>query len=71
MSNPLADLEKVDVFLCIGTNMTECHPVAATRLKKSLARGEALLPSLAQPDQPDHKVPLELPVLPVHRDLLD
>lgn len=43
MSNPLADLEKVDVFLCIGTNMTECHPVAATRLKKSLARGAKLI----------------------------
>jgi formate dehydrogenase major subunit len=43
MSNPLADLEKADVYLCIGTNMTECHPVAATRLKKALARGAKLI----------------------------
>jgi formate dehydrogenase major subunit len=43
MSNPLSDLEKADVFLCIGTNMTECHPVAATRLKKALARGAKLI----------------------------
>ena len=39
MSNPLEDMEKPDVIFCIGTNMTECHPVAATRLKKALARG--------------------------------
>jgi predicted molibdopterin-dependent oxidoreductase YjgC len=43
MSNPLADLEKSDVYFCIGTNMTECHPVAATRLKKALARGAKLI----------------------------
>ncbi|RIK35496.1 MAG: formate dehydrogenase subunit alpha, partial [Chloroflexi bacterium] len=43
MSNPLADMEKADVFFCIGTNMTECHPVAATRLKKALARGAKLI----------------------------
>ncbi len=43
MSNPLSDLEKSDVFFCIGTNMTECHPVAATRLKKALARGAKLI----------------------------
>ncbi len=43
MSNPLADMEKADVMFCIGTNMTECHPVAATRLKKALARGARLI----------------------------
>jgi predicted molibdopterin-dependent oxidoreductase YjgC len=43
MSNPLSDLEKADVFFCIGTNMTECHPVAATRLKKALTRGSKLI----------------------------
>src|SRR5690606_27979159 len=43
MSNPLADMEKPDVIFCIGTNMTECHPVAATRLKKALARGATLI----------------------------
>ena len=43
MSNPLADMEKPDVLFCIGTNMTECHPVAATRLKKAIARGAKMI----------------------------
>ena len=43
MSNPLADMEKPDAIFCIGTNMTECHPVAATRLKRALARGAKLI----------------------------
>ena len=43
MSNPLADMEKPDVIFCIGTNMTECHPVAATRLKRALKRGAKLI----------------------------
>ena len=43
MSNPLADMEKPDVIFCIGTNMTECHPVAATRLKKAIARGAKMI----------------------------
>jgi predicted molibdopterin-dependent oxidoreductase YjgC len=43
MSNPLSDMEKPDVIFCIGTNMTECHPVAATRIKKAKARGAKLI----------------------------
>jgi len=43
MSNPLVDMEKPDVIFCIGTNMTECHPVAATRLKKAVANGAKLV----------------------------
>lgn len=43
MSNPLEDMEKPDVIFCIGTNMTECHPVAATRLKRAMARGAKLI----------------------------
>jgi predicted molibdopterin-dependent oxidoreductase YjgC len=43
MSNPLSDMEKPDVIFCIGTNMTECHPVAATRLKKAMARGAKMI----------------------------
>ena len=43
MSNPLVDMEKPDVIFCIGTNMTECHPVAATRLKKAIAKGAKLI----------------------------
>lgn len=43
MSNPLVDMQKPDVIFCIGTNMTECHPVAATGLKKAVARGAKLI----------------------------
>ena len=43
MSNPLADMDKPDVIFCIGTNMTETHPVAATGLKKALARGAKMI----------------------------
>ena len=43
MSNPLADMDKPDVFFCIGTNMTECHPVAATRIKRALAQGAKMI----------------------------
>ena len=43
MTNPLVDMEKPDVIFCIGTNMTECHPVAATRLKRALARGAKMI----------------------------
>ena len=43
MSNPLADMEQPDVIFCIGTNMTETHPVAATRLKKALAKGAKMI----------------------------
>jgi formate dehydrogenase major subunit len=43
MSNPLVDMSKPDVIFAIGTNMTECHPVAATGLKKALARGAKMI----------------------------
>ena len=43
MSNPLEDMEKPDVIFCIGTNMTECHPVAATRLKRGLRNGAKMI----------------------------
>ena len=43
MSNPLADMQKPDVFFCIGTNMTECHPVAATGIKKALGKGARMI----------------------------
>ncbi len=43
MSNPLSDMDKPDVIFCIGTNMTECHPVAATGIKKALANGAKLI----------------------------
>ncbi len=43
MSNPLVDMQKPDVIFCIGTNMTECHPVAATGIKKALRRGAKMI----------------------------
>jgi predicted molibdopterin-dependent oxidoreductase YjgC len=43
MSNPYSDMTKTDLAFCIGTNMTECHPVAATFLKKAIARGAKLI----------------------------
>lgn len=52
MSNPLADMDKPDTIFCIGTNMTECHPVAATRLKKAVRRGAKMI--VADP----RKIPL-------------
>jgi predicted molibdopterin-dependent oxidoreductase YjgC len=52
MSNPLADMAKPDVIFCIGTNMTETHPVAATRIKKALRKGAKLI--VADP----RKIPL-------------
>ena len=43
MSNPLIDMEYPEVIFAIGTNMTECHPVAATRLKKAVSRGAKMI----------------------------
>ena len=43
MSNPLSDMEHPNVIFAIGTNMTECHPVAATRLKKAISRGAKMI----------------------------
>jgi predicted molibdopterin-dependent oxidoreductase YjgC len=36
-------MAKPNVIFCIGTNMTECHPVAATRLKQAMRRGAKLI----------------------------
>ncbi len=52
MSNPLRDMELPNAIFCIGTNMTEAHPVAATRLKKAMRNGAKLI--VADP----RKIPL-------------
>jgi len=52
MTNPLRDMEEPDVIFCIGTNMTECHPVAATRIKKAHRKGAIMI--VADP----RKIPL-------------
>jgi predicted molibdopterin-dependent oxidoreductase YjgC len=43
MSNPLIDMEKPEAIFCIGTNMTECHPVAATRIKRAVSKGARMV----------------------------
>ena len=43
MTNPLCDMDKPEVIFCIGTNMTEAHPVAATRIKQAVAKGAKLI----------------------------
>ena len=48
----MADMDKPDVIFCIGTNMTECHPVAATRIKRAISNGAKLI--VADP----RKIPL-------------
>jgi predicted molibdopterin-dependent oxidoreductase YjgC len=57
-------MEKPDVIFCIGTNMTECHPVAATRLKKAVARGAKMIVAdprrIALAEQADIYLPLRV-----------
>ena len=64
MSNPLRDMEKPDVIFCIGTNMIECHPVAATRIKKAVRRGAKLIVAdprkIALAELADLYLPLEV-----------
>lgn len=43
MTNPFSDMEKAEVLFCIGTNMTECHPVASTRVKQAIKNGSKLI----------------------------
>ena len=62
MSNPLADMEKPDVLFCIGTNMTECHPVAATGLKKAVAKGAKLIVADPRKIRLAHLADLYLPI---------
>lgn len=62
MSNPLRDMELPDVIFCIGTNMTECHPVAATRLKKAIARGAKMIVADPREIQLSKLADLHLPI---------
>lgn len=52
MTNSLGEMDQPDVYFCIGTNMTECHPVAATKIKKGKRNGSLLI--VADP----RKIPL-------------
>jgi formate dehydrogenase major subunit len=43
MTNSFEELQKAKMILCIGTNMTEAHPVAATFLKNAVEKGAKLI----------------------------
>ena len=43
MTNSFGEFEKAKMFFCIGTNMTEAHPVAATFLKNAVERGAKMI----------------------------
>lgn len=62
MSNPLEDMSKPDVIFCIGTNMTECHPVAATGIKKALAKGSKMIVADPRKIRLAHIADLYLPI---------
>jgi predicted molibdopterin-dependent oxidoreductase YjgC len=42
MSNSIPEIEDCPFLLCVGTNMTECHPIVAVRVKKALRKGARL-----------------------------
>ena len=43
MSNSIAEIEDAPCLFCVGTNMTETHPVIALRVKKALRNGARLI----------------------------
>ena len=43
MTNSFGEFTNAKMFLCIGTNMTEAHPVAATFLKNAVCKGAKLV----------------------------
>jgi len=43
MTNSFSEFTDAKMFFCIGTNMTEAHPVAATFLKNALRKGAKLI----------------------------
>ena len=43
MTNSFGEFADAKMFLCIGTNMTEAHPVASTFLKNALRKGAKLV----------------------------
>ena len=42
MSNSIPEIEDCPMMLCVGTNMTECHPIIALRVKKAVRKGAKL-----------------------------
>ncbi|WP_114312046.1 formate dehydrogenase subunit alpha [Thermus caldifontis] len=43
MTNPLEDIGKTDLFLVVGSNTTETHPVIGAMIKKRVRQGAKLL----------------------------
>ena len=43
MTNSFGEFAKAKMFLVIGSNMTEAHPVAATFLKNAVQNGAQLI----------------------------
>ncbi len=43
MTNSFGEFADAKMFFCIGTNMTEAHPVASTFLKNALRKGAKLI----------------------------
>jgi predicted molibdopterin-dependent oxidoreductase YjgC len=43
MTNSILEIEDAPLLLCIGTNMTESHPVIAVRVKRALRKGARLI----------------------------
>ena len=43
MTNTIGEFAKAKLLFCIGTNMTEAHPVAATYLKNGVRNGTKLI----------------------------
>ena len=43
MTNSFGEFANAKMFLCIGTNMTEAHPVASTFLKNAVRKGAKLV----------------------------
>ena len=43
MTNSFAEFSKAKLFFCIGTNMTEAHPVASTFVKNAVRNGAKLI----------------------------
>lgn len=43
MSNSIEEMERATFLFCVGTNMTETHPVMAVRVKKAVRKGARLV----------------------------
>ena len=43
MSNSIDEMEDAPMLFCVGTNMTETHPVIALRVKKAVRKGARLI----------------------------